>query len=215
MKAMPIAEEVQDREVQDREVQDRTEEIYCKAAQIFHDQGYDATSMSDLAKALDITKAGLYYYIESKEDLLFRIINFGLDWLDREVIGPAKLIDDAEERLRFIIQRHGGELIKGVHAIPILTDETSSLSPKLRKQVQKRKRLYFDLVRTTLEQLRQQSKLQEVDVTVATFSLFGTLLWLPRWYKRGGSLSADQTLEQVTKLYFGGLLISPKAECTR
>lgn len=52
MKAMPVVEEMQD----------RTEEIYCKAAQIFHDHGYDATSMSDLAKALDITKAGLYYY---------------------------------------------------------------------------------------------------------------------------------------------------------
>ncbi|MEQ1830343.1 MAG: TetR/AcrR family transcriptional regulator [Pirellula sp.] len=196
------------------DVQQRTEEIYYKAAQIFHDHGYDATSMSDLAKALDITKAGLYYYIESKEDLLFRIINFGLNWLDKEVMSPAKLIHDAEDRLRFIIHRHGGELIKGVHAIPILTDETSSLSPKLRKQVEKRKRLYFDLVRTTLGELKQQGKLQDVDVTVATFSLFGTLLWLPRWYKRGGLLSANQTLEQVTKLYFGGLL-NPQAKGLR
>lgn len=199
MKAMPA----------EVEVQDRTAEIYCKAAQIFHEQGYDATSMNDLAKALDITKAGLYYYIESKEDLLFRIINFGLDWLDKEVIGPAKQLLDAEERLRFIIQSHGGELIKGVHAIPILTDETSSLSPKLRKQVEKRKRVYFDLVRKTLMDLKQQGKLQDVDVTVATFSLFGMLLWLPRWYKRGGYLSANQTLDQVNKLYFGGLLLPP------
>ena len=199
MKAMPV----------EVEVQERTAEIYCKAAQIFHEQGYDATSMNDLAKALDITKAGLYYYIESKEDLLFRIINFGLDWLDKEVIGPAKQLLDAEERLRFIIQSHGGELIKGVHAIPILTDETSSLSPKLRKQVEKRKRVYFDLVRKTLMDLKQQGKLQDVDVTVATFSLFGMLLWLPRWYKRGGYLSANQTLDQVTKLYFGGLLLPP------
>ena len=51
MKSMPVVEDVQD----------RTEEIYCKAAQIFHDHGYDATSMYDLAKALDITKARLYY----------------------------------------------------------------------------------------------------------------------------------------------------------
>ena len=100
-------------------------------------------------------------------------------------------------------------MIKGVHAIPILTDETSSLSPKLRKQVEKRKRVYFDLVRKTLMDLKQQGKLQDVDVTVATFSLFGMLLWLPRWYKRGGYLSANQTLDQVTKLYFGGLLLPP------
>ncbi len=191
------------------EVQDRTEEIFYKAAQIFHDRGYSATSMSDLAAALEITKAGLYYYIESKEDLLFRIINFGLDWLDKVVIEPANSISDPEERLRFVIQRHGGELIKGSKAIPILSDESSSLSPKLRKQVDKRKRLYFDLVRGTLEELKIEGKLQDVDTTVATFSLFGMMLWLPRWYDRNGSLSADKTLSELTHLLFGGLLISP------
>ena len=189
------------------DVQDRTAEIYCKAAQIFHDRGYDATSMNDLAEALDITKAGLYYYIQSKEDLLFRIINYGLDWLDREVVEPAKAIDDAEERLSFVIRQHGGEMIKGVQAIPILTDESSSLSPKLRKQIDNRKRRYFDLVRGTLDELKRKGKLRNLDTTVATFSLFGMLLWLPRWYKPGGSLSADDALDQLTKLCFGGLLI--------
>lgn len=191
------------------ETQHRAAEIYYKSAQIFHERGYDATSMSDLAAALEITKAGLYYYIESKEDLLFRIINFGLDWLERVVIEPASAIRDPEERLRFVIQKHGGELIKGSKAIPILTDESSSLSPKLRKQIDKRKRLYFELVRETLEELKQLGKLQDVDTTVATFSLFGMLLWLPRWYNRNGSLSADKTLSELTHLLFGGLLISP------
>lgn len=191
------------------EAQDRTEEIYYKAAQIFHDRGYDATSMSDLAAALEITKAGLYYYIESKEDLLFRIINFGLDWLEKVVIEPANAISDPEERLRFVIQKHGGELIKGSKAIPILTDESSSLSLKLRKQIDKRKRLYFELVRGTLEELKSQGKLQDVDTTVATFSIFGMMLWLPRWYNRNGSLGADKTLSELIHLLFGGLLNSP------
>jgi len=172
--------------------------------------------MSDLAEALEITKAGLYYYIESKEDLLFRIISFGLDWLEKEVIEPAKLVNDAEDRLKFIIQRHGGELIKGVQAIPILTDESSSLSPKLRKQIDKRKRLYFDLIRGALDDLKRQGKLRDVDTTVATFSLFGMLLWLPRWFNRNGSLTADETLDQLTNLYFGGVLKTPsKGKRTR
>jgi AcrR family transcriptional regulator len=188
---------------------DRTEEIYCKAAQIFYERGYDATSMSELASALEITKAGLYYYIESKEDLLFRIINYGLDWLEKEVVERAREVSDPEERLKFIIQRHGEEMIKGSKAIPILTDESSSLSPKLRKQIAKRKRVYFDLVRGTLQELKQQGKMRAIDPTVATFGFFGMILWLPRWYNRGGSLNADRVLEELTQLLFGGLLISP------
>jgi len=158
---------------------------------------------------LDITKAGLYYYIESKEDLLFRIINYGLDWLEKEVVERARAVSDPEERLRFIIQRHGEEMIKGSKAIPILTDESSSLSPKLRKQIAKRKRVYFDLVRGTLLELKRQGKMQDIDPTVATFSFFGMILWLPRWYNRSGPLSADKILEELTQLFFGGLLISP------
>ncbi len=194
---------------EETEPQDRTEEIYWKAAQIFHERGYDATSMSDLADALEITKAGLYYYIESKEDLLFRIINFGLDWLEKEVVEPARSVSDPEERLRFIIHKHGQEMIKGSKAIPILTDESSSLSPKLHKQIAKRKRVYFDLVRETIEELKRLGKMRDIDATVATFGFFGMILWLPRWYNRNGPLTADGVLEDLTQLFFGGLLTSP------
>jgi len=186
----------------------RTEGIYVKAAQIFYQQGFDATSMDDLAKALQITKAGLYYYIESKEDLLFAIMNFGLDWLDREVVEPARGMADPEERLRWVIQRHGSELTEGSHAVPILTDEVSALTARHRRHIQARKRIYFDLVRGTLEELKQAGKLREIDTTVATFSLFGALLWLPRWFKPAKQLSSQKVLDQLTRLLLGGLLKS-------
>ncbi len=113
----------------------RTQGIYVKAVQIFHEKGFDATSMDDLAKALQITKAGLYYYIKSKEDLLFEIMNFGLDWLDREVVEPARAIADSQQRLRWVIQRHGSGLTEGSHAVPILTDEVSALTAKHRRHI--------------------------------------------------------------------------------
>jgi AcrR family transcriptional regulator len=188
------------------EEQDRTVAIYYKAARIFHEQGYDATSMDDIAEALQITKAGLYYYIESKEDLLFRIINYGLDWLDREVIEPARKLADPEEKLRWIIRHHGLGLLKGSRVIPLLTDEISSLSPKHRQQIVGRKRVYFDFVRETLNELKSKGKLRDLDTTVATFGLFGMLLWLPRWYQPNGRITANETIGQLMNLYLGGLM---------
>lgn len=184
----------------------RTQDIYVTAAQIFYDQGFDATSMDDLAKALQITKAGLYYYIESKEDLLFAIMNHGLDWLDREVVDPARQIADPEARLRWVIQRHGCGLAEGSHAVPILTDEVSALTAKHRRHILARKRVYFDLVRGTLEELKKAGKLRDIDTTVATFSLFGALLWLPRWFRENGPLSSAEVLDHLTSLMLGGLL---------
>ncbi len=187
---------------------DRTIDIYVKAAEIFHEQGFDATSMSNIAAAVDLTKAGLYYYIESKEDLLFAIMNYAMEQLETMVIVPSREIADPEERLRSIIARHGRLLTEGNKAITILTDEIEGLKPKHRKEILDRKRIYFDFVRDTLEALRSAGKLHAVNATVATFSLFGTLLWLPRWFRPNGRLSSEQVIEEITHIASGGLLKS-------
>ena len=60
--------------------------MYRTAAQMFRDRGFDATSVSDIARALGLTKAGLYHHFESKEALLFEIMMFGLDKVRDEVM---------------------------------------------------------------------------------------------------------------------------------
>jgi AcrR family transcriptional regulator len=185
---------------------DRTIDIYTKAAEIFHEQGFDATSMSNIAAAVDLTKAGLYYYIESKEDLLYAIMNYAMEGLETMVIEPSQALDDPEERLKSIIARHARLLTEGNKAITILTDEIEGLKPKHRKQILDRKRVYMDFVRGTLEALKSAGKLRDVNTTAATFCLFGALLWLPRWYRTDGPLTHDQIVEEITKITTGGLL---------
>src|SRR6478735_3173344 len=154
--------------------------------------------MSNIAAAVDLTKAGLYYYIESKEDLLFAIMNYAMERLETMVIEPSREIADPEARLRSIIERHGRLLTEGNKAITILTDEIEGLKPKHRKQILDRKRVYFDFVRGTLDALSTAGQLRDIDPTVATFSLFGTLLWLPRWYRSEGRLTNEQVIQQIT-----------------
>jgi AcrR family transcriptional regulator len=187
---------------------DRTIDIYTKAAQIFHEQGFDATSMSNIAAAVDLTKAGLYYYIESKEDLLFAIMNYAMERLETMVIEPSREFADPEQRLRSIIERHGRLLTEGNKAITILTDEIEGLKPKHRKQILDRKRVYFDFVRGTLDSLRSERKLRDVNTTVATFGLFGTLLWLPRWFRPEGRLTSEDVIGQIVNIALSGLLTS-------
>lgn len=187
---------------------DRTIDIYTKAAEIFHEQGFDATSMSTIAAAVELTKAGLYYYIESKEDLLFAIMNYAMERLETMVIEPSRGLADPEERLRSIISRHGRLLTEGNKAITILTDEIEGLKPKHRKQILDRKRVYFEFVRGTLDALKAAGKLRDINTTVATFGLFGTLLWLPRWFHTDGRLTSETVIEQIVEIATHGLLQS-------
>ena len=185
--------------------------MYRTVAEIFRDRGFDATSVSDVARALGLTKAGLYHHFESKEALLFEIIMFGFDKVRDEVIVPVRAIRDPEERLRQLILRHARIITRGHGAVAHLNDEMRALPAAARKQIEQRMRVYFDLVRDTLGELHVAGRLQSVDRTVATFSLIGVILWLPRWFRQDGRLSQEQAAEQVVKIALGGLIRGRRA----
>jgi AcrR family transcriptional regulator len=183
--------------------------MFRTIAQLFRDRGFDATSVSDIARALGLTKAGLYHHFDSKEALLFEIMMFGLDKVRDEVILPVRAISDPEERLRQLITRHARITTRGQGAVAHLQDEIRALPPPSRKQVEHRMRVYFDLVRGTLDELRAAGRLCDVDPTVATFSLIGMILWLPRWFRQDGRLTQDHVAENIANLALGGLVVAP------
>ncbi len=191
--------------------QDRLTEIYNVAARSFCEKGFDATSMNEIAEAVGITKAGIYHYIEDKKSLLYGIMNYAMDTLEKNVIIPAQKTLDAEQRLRLIINNHallitGGSTEQGNNPMTILVDEVQGLIPAHRRKIQQRKRVYLDLLRDTLRQLKTEAKLIAVDETVAAFSLFGMLLWLSRWYRPAGKLTREQVAAEISKIALGGLL---------
>ncbi len=189
---------------------DRAQEIYLTAAQIFFTKSFDSTSLNDIADALGITKAGLYYYVESKQDLLFQIMNLGLDRVKNDVLLPAQEISDAESRLKFTILNHARLVAGGNHAVVILSDEISNLNFAQREKILERRRFYFEFVRDTLVELEKEGKLHKIDITAATFTLLGMILWLARWFHSSGKLSVEKVCEDVCKMALRSLLREPQ-----
>ena len=185
---------------------ERLAEIYRTAAEIILRKGYDATSVNDIANALGMTKAGLYHYIHGKKELLFDIMNYGMEELDREVVTPARAIPDARARLRFMIAAHARLVTRGQGAVTILVDEITALTPTQNRTITRRKRAYFDFLRSTLNQLKDEGKLFDVDTTAAAFTLLGMILWPSRWFRPDGALTSDQMAEEIVKIAFHGLL---------
>jgi TetR/AcrR family transcriptional regulator, cholesterol catabolism regulator len=180
--------------------------MYRTVAQLFRERGFDATPVSDVARALGLTKAGLYHHFESKEQLLFEIMMFGLDKVRDEVVTPVRAIADPEERLRQLIVRHACITTRGQGAVAHLGDEIRALPPAMRRQIEQRMRVYFDLVRGTLDELHAAGRLRRVDRTAATFSIIGMVLWLPRWFRLDGRLSQEQVAESIAALALEGVV---------
>lgn len=184
----------------------RASDIYRVAAEIMCQKGYEATSMNDIAEAAGLTKAGIYHYIRGKEDLLFEIMNYAMDVVDHGIVTHAQEVEDAEERLRTIVERHARNVLEGVGALTIVLEEISALTPAHRRQITARKRSYYEFIRGTLEELEKEGKLRPVSPTVAAFSLLGMILWISRWYRRDGKLTTEQALHDYVEIGMNGVL---------
>src|SRR5437763_3206581 len=90
---------------------DSRQEILRTAARLFQEQGYDATSMNDVAAALRLSKGGLYHHFQSKDEILFDLMNHAMDITQERVVNSVRGITDPEERLRTLIRRHIGVVL--------------------------------------------------------------------------------------------------------
>lgn len=189
---------------------DRTVAIYRTAARIFHEKGYHATSINEIAEAVQLTKAGLYYYIKGKQGLLFAIMTFAMDRLEAHVIARAREEEDPEARLRAVIRHHARLITEDSSALTILVNELGGLTPDHRREIVRRQRAYTEFIRDTLVALRAQGRLVDVDPTVAAFSVLGAVLWVSRWFRRDGRLPAEQVVSELETLILGGVLRSSR-----
>jgi AcrR family transcriptional regulator len=185
---------------------DRLLLIYRAAARVIHAKGYDATSLNDIADAVGITKGGLYHYIDGKQSLLFKIMNYAMDMLEAEVVTPAKSLRGAEQQLRAVIQLHTRLILdKGIE-LTILLDESAGLTPEHLRLITARRVEYYKFLRAILQRLKEEGKLRDLDVTIATHNLIGQLQWLPRWYVASGRLTREQAIEEFSKAALTALL---------
>lgn len=185
---------------------ERLARIYHAAAMIIDSKGYEATSLNDVAKAVGLTKAGLYHYLQSKERLLFGIMNYAMDKVDARIIEPARSITDPEKRIRAVMAGYAWLILENGQRMSVIINELNGLTPAHHRKVSQRRRAFYDFVRDTIAELKQEGKVKGLDVTVGTLSIFGVMMWLAYWYRPNGRLSRQQVVEQIVELTVGRLL---------
>jgi AcrR family transcriptional regulator len=190
---------------------DRRTQILRQAALTFLRNGYDATSMSQIAERCGITKPGLYYHFKGKQDLLFAIMSHAMDLLEERSMAAMLAAATHEERLRAILHSHVRlitEIEDGALTVLVVT-ERNSLRPEDRRMIEHRVQSYTGWIRATLEGLRAEGRLREVDSAVATAALLGLMVWTSRWYRQSGRLSGDEIADQVAELGIASVLRQP------
>jgi AcrR family transcriptional regulator len=185
---------------------DSRQVILRTAARLFQQQGYDATSMNDVAAALKLSKGGLYHHFQSKDEILFNLMNHAMDITQERVIDGVKGIADPEQRLRTLIRRHI-EVVMSVRdrEITVMLHENHPLPPAMRRRINARKKDYVRFVESLIVEVqRGRSSRGSVKPRAAAFALLGMINWIYQWYRPEGALDEENLVQQYTEVFFGG-----------
>jgi AcrR family transcriptional regulator len=191
----------------------KLEFILRNAARIFAEKNYHSTTMRDISRATGISLAGLYHYCKSKEELLFLIQDncFGrvLESLEERLHAES----DPLARLRIFIENHLSFFAANMAEMKVLSHEAESLAGDLHAHVSTKKDKYTKLARRILKDLQQAETVSsQVDLTVATYALFGMMNWIYNWYDPKGKLKVSELVENVTRLFLQGFIAGSSRE---
>ncbi len=183
---------------------DRTEVLH-RAVGLFNEQGYDATSVADLAERLGLSKSALYHHFRSKEEILQIALETALSGLEGALAEAARQGGTASDQLTAVI----------TGAVRLLSAELPSVTLLLRlrgnSEVERAalaRRRAFDQRMTALVRGAQEDGLirADVDAAVATRLVFGMINSLVEWYRPGGREDAEDIARDVLSVALEGLL---------
>jgi len=186
--------------------------LLTSAAQVFAERGYHETSMRDLARAADISLAGVYYYVQSKAELLFLIQSRHFDAVIAGMREALAGVTDPVERLSRFIDNHLDYFASHMAEMKVLSHEAGALTGDFLHQVNDKKRTYTRALMDILADVERTHGPAHANRRVAAYSLFGMMNWIYNWYDPLGDLGVELLSQNVRRIFLGGYVGLPVAD---
>jgi len=177
------------------------------AGRVFARRGYTTATVQDVADELGILKGSLYYYIDSKEELLFRLMIQLHDEVDELLVQVAELETETTplNRLRAYVERQLDWNLRNLVRVRVYYDDLDLLSREHRAQMVERRRAHQSFVANMIREAQADGRATAtVDPELLTNLVFAPLIWPYQWYRRGGSIAADKVIQGCADFFFAG-----------
>lgn len=167
-------------------------DIINTALKLFHQKGYNATSMEDIADELGIKKASLYYHIKGKQELLYEMIeSIGLKLLEKiDEIESSE--QSAYEKLERFFFTYTLACLNNIEYTAIIHDEIKALDIEQKKVIEKIQEDFLNVFRQTINEGIKQGFIVDLDVNILTHVALGTCTWGYKWFKQGKKYSPEE-----------------------
>lgn len=186
----------------------RLGEILEHATAVFYERGFEGASMRDLSRASGMSLAGLYYYFESKDRLLYLIQKHTFETVLRLARERLAGISDPEGRVRAFIFNHIEYFLKNRKAMTVLSHEDETLLNEFGTEIAGLKRQYYRTLVQLVDDLRaaQPKRFADVNSRIAALALFGMLNWIYTWHNPRVDADAKDLARQMSQIFLNGVL---------
>lgn len=181
------------------------DEILEAAAQIFREKGYHATSMQDIAKAVDLRKASLYHHISSKQEILVDLLDKALDILILNMVDVVGQDIPADEKFKLAMRSYFDALAENIELASVLLLEHRSLGSEMRQEHVSRRDKYEAYWLKIIEEGIDQGVFKCQEPAMAVKAILGVANWTIMWFSPEGRLSATEIADLSVSLILNGL----------
>jgi AcrR family transcriptional regulator len=182
------------------------QQIIDAATDLFYENGFEKGSLRDIARKVGVTQAAIYYHFRNKEEILYTIIEIYSNQLLLALKSCLSGNADPLEKLRNIILQHIGLIKTSRKGAKIIIEDKRFLSGELYRLVREKEKTVYNLYRSQLEELQRNMRINDFDLTAATFGILGMINWLYHWYRPEKRLSIDQLGKEIINILFFGFV---------
>jgi AcrR family transcriptional regulator len=182
----------------------RLGKILAHATEVFYDKGYEGASMRDLSRTSGMSLAGLYYYFESKEKLLYLIQKHTFTTVVERLQQRLHRVDDPEARIRIFILNHLDYFLANQKAMTVLSHEDDVLKNGFGQEVAAIKREYYRICTGLLDDFKRENKLT-FSSRISVLSLFGMINWIYTWYNPRVDANARELAREMGDMFLRGI----------
>lgn len=179
--------------------------IFEAAARLFRDKGYPATSMRDLARAVDLKASSLYNHIQSKEDILRQICFENARRFLEGMEQVEKLPVNASQKIRALLRLHIRVATGDFTSVTAFNDEWRHLSEPYLSEFRELRREYEQRFRSLIEAGIKQGELRRADPSLILYTLLSSVRFLYDWYRPGKRLASQDLERDLVDLLMTGL----------
>jgi AcrR family transcriptional regulator len=183
----------------------RLAEILRHATEVFCKKGYEGASMRDLSRESGMSLAGLYYYFESKERLLYLIQKHTFTTIVQRLKPRLEGVADPEERVRIFILNHLEYFLANQAAMKVLSHEAEALKNGFASEVAAIKREYYRICVGLLDDLKAKRE-QQFSTRIAVLSLFGMMNWIYTWHNPRVDADAASIAQEMGDVFLRGVM---------